>query len=213
MTITSNTNQHLKEIRKLGSASARAKTGRFVAEGEDLWRLTPPGLNRSTCCARRSRRGAAEGLPRDVARAAPRGLAARLRARAPRRLRAALERRHRPLAVALWGVGDPRNVGTISAPRTPSARRRRARPGCADPLGPKAVRASMGAIFATPLARFSGSPSCRAGDRARARRRRPLRGPLEGGDAAGRRRTRGPARRGARAGDEVRSIRRPRATR
>ena len=37
MTITSNTNPHLKEIRKLGRASARAKTGRFVAEGEDLY--------------------------------------------------------------------------------------------------------------------------------------------------------------------------------
>jgi len=28
-------------------------------------------------------------------------------------------------------------------------------PGCADPHSPKAVRASMGAIFATPLARFT----------------------------------------------------------
>ena len=36
MTITSPTNRHLKEIRKLGRSAARADTGRFVAEGEDL---------------------------------------------------------------------------------------------------------------------------------------------------------------------------------
>jgi RNA methyltransferase, TrmH family len=29
-------------------------------------------------------------------------------------------------------------------------------PGCADPFGPKAVRASMGAIFAVPVARAAG---------------------------------------------------------
>jgi len=58
MTITSPTNPHLKEIRKLGSATARAKTGRFVIEGEDLYEaasaagreplyvLCAPGLGR-----------------------------------------------------------------------------------------------------------------------------------------------------------------------
>ena len=47
MTITSATNQHLTEIRKLGRVAARARTGRFVAEGEDFYeaahaaRITP----------------------------------------------------------------------------------------------------------------------------------------------------------------------------
>ena len=36
MTITSPTNQHLTEIRKLARAPARRDSGRFVAEGEDL---------------------------------------------------------------------------------------------------------------------------------------------------------------------------------
>ena len=32
-------------------------------------------------------------------------------------------------------------------------------PDCADPFGPKAVRASMGAVFAVPLARCDGDPA------------------------------------------------------
>ena len=48
-------------------------------------------------------------------------------------------------------VGDPGNVGTIV--RTAHALAGAAvvvGPGCADPFGPKAVRASMGSVFARP---------------------------------------------------------------
>jgi TrmH family RNA methyltransferase len=56
----------------------------------------------------------------------------------------------------LHGVGDPGNVGTII--RTAHALLAGPvvlGPDCADPYSPKAVRASMGSIFAQPLARAS----------------------------------------------------------
>jgi TrmH family RNA methyltransferase len=54
----------------------------------------------------------------------------------------------------LHGIADPGNVGTIV--RTAHALLGGTvvlGPGCADPFGPKAVRASMGSIFGQPLAR------------------------------------------------------------
>lgn len=62
-----------------------------------------------------------------------------------------------PLAVALWGVGDPGNVGTVLRSALAfGASSALLGPGCADPYGPKAARASMGAIFGLPLARVEG---------------------------------------------------------
>ena len=59
-----------------------------------------------------------------------------------------------PLCVALWGVGDPGNVGTtLRSALAFGAASVAIGPGTADPFGPKAVRASMGAIFAVPVAR------------------------------------------------------------
>ena len=58
--------------------------------------------------------------------------------------------------VYLHGVSDPGNVGTIV--RTTHALLDSAvalGPGCADPFSPKAVRASMGSVFAQPPARAS----------------------------------------------------------
>jgi TrmH family RNA methyltransferase len=59
------------------------------------------------------------------------------------------------VGLALWHVGDPGNVGTLV--RTADALGPAflaLSDGCADPTGPKAVRASMGAIFRVPLTRF-----------------------------------------------------------
>jgi RNA methyltransferase, TrmH family len=58
------------------------------------------------------------------------------------------------LLVYLHGVEDPGNVGTIvrSAHALADATVVLG-PGCADPFSPKAVRASMGSIFARPPAR------------------------------------------------------------
>ncbi len=64
------------------------------------------------------------------------------------------------LSVYLHGVGDPGNVGAVirsahalcDGPVVLG-------PGCADPFSPKAVRASMGSVFARPPAR--GAPAGR----------------------------------------------------
>jgi TrmH family RNA methyltransferase len=56
--------------------------------------------------------------------------------------------------VALWGVGDPGNVGTILRGAVAfGAASVVIGPGTADPFGPRAVRASMGAVFTVPVAR------------------------------------------------------------
>lgn len=61
----------------------------------------------------------------------------------------------RPVGLALWHVADPGNVGTLV--RTADALGPAfvaLSPGCADPTSPKALRASAGAVFRVPLARF-----------------------------------------------------------
>ena len=59
-----------------------------------------------------------------------------------------------PRCVALWGVGDPGNVGTvIRSALAFGASSVALGPGSADPYGHKAVRASMGALFNVPVAR------------------------------------------------------------
>ena len=59
-----------------------------------------------------------------------------------------------PLCVYLHGLSDPGNVGTIlRAAEAFGASCVALGPGCADPYSPKAVRASMGAIFGVALAR------------------------------------------------------------
>ncbi|MGH2981316.1 MAG: TrmH family RNA methyltransferase, partial [Solirubrobacterales bacterium] len=61
-----------------------------------------------------------------------------------------------PVCAYLHGVGDPSNVGAVI--RSAQALVEGTvviGPGCADPYSPKAVRASMGSIFAQPIARGS----------------------------------------------------------
>src|SRR4051795_11042062 len=68
------------------------------------------------------------------------------------------------LSVYLHGVGDPGNVGTIIRSAHAFADGPVILgPGCADPYSPKAVRASMGSIFARPPARgrFENLPGTR----------------------------------------------------
>lgn len=61
-----------------------------------------------------------------------------------------------PLCLALWGVRDPGNVGTILRSALAfGADSVALGPDCADPFGPKAVRASMGAVFHVPVARVA----------------------------------------------------------
>lgn len=61
--------------------------------------------------------------------------------------------------LALWRVADPGNVGTLirSADALGPAFVALS-PGSADPTSPKAIRASMGALFRVPLLEFDDAP-------------------------------------------------------
>jgi RNA methyltransferase, TrmH family len=60
----------------------------------------------------------------------------------------------RPVTLALWHVGDPGNVGTLVRSADAFGAGIALSAGCADPTGPKALRASMGALFRVPVAPF-----------------------------------------------------------
>ena len=68
--------------------------------------------------------------------------------------RADLPRGVLPVTLALWRVADPGNVGTLLRSAAAFGAGVALSAGCADPTGPKALRASMGAIFEVPLADF-----------------------------------------------------------
>jgi TrmH family RNA methyltransferase len=65
-----------------------------------------------------------------------------------------LPRGVRPVTLALWRVADPGNVGTLLRAADAFGAGVALSKGCADPTGPKAVRASMGALFRVPLSDF-----------------------------------------------------------
>ena len=141
--IQSTHNQKLKEIRKL----LRQRDGRFVAEGEDLLAAADvagwPAVERLVA--------GVDIEPDVLARVS--GLASGTRALAVYEERWA-EVPSGPLCVALWGVHDPGNVGTVLRGALAfGAASVAIGPDTADPYGPKAVRASMGAIFSVPLVR------------------------------------------------------------
>ena len=144
--ISSPDNQHLKTIRKQAERRWREKLDLFTAEGEDLveaaeaagWEpevllvagedVDPPLLDEVSSLGSGTR---VVGIYR-------------------RRFSALGGR----VSLYLHGVHDPGNVGTIV--RTTHALCDGPvvlGPDCADPFSPKAVRASMGSIFARPPAR------------------------------------------------------------
>jgi TrmH family RNA methyltransferase len=165
--ITSHHNPLLKDIRRL---TARRERGRFVAEGEDLlaaaaqagW--SPVHLLRA----------GVEVSEDALAKVSSLGSGTRALAVFEERWAAPAG----PLCVALWGVKDPGNVGTVlRAALAFGVDSVVLGPGTADPYGPKAVRASMGAIFAVPVARaatIEELPGVRVA--LDARRGEPLRG-------------------------------------
>jgi RNA methyltransferase, TrmH family len=67
----------------------------------------------------------------------------------------------RPVTLALWHVGDPGNVGTLLRAADAFGAGIALSEGCADPTGPKAVRASMGSLFRVPLGTFDEAPGKR----------------------------------------------------
>ncbi len=152
--ITSPHNEHLKEIRKLNQRRrARAQSRRFVAEGEDLLAAADAAgwqpLERY--CAAGSGLEGTEVEPKLLDAASDLGSGTRTLAVYEERWAPAATG---PLCVYLHGVHDPGNVGTIlRSAEAFGAAAVAIGPGTADPFGPKAVRASMGAVFTVPLAR------------------------------------------------------------
>jgi len=67
----------------------------------------------------------------------------------------------RPVTLALWHVADPGNVGTLLRSADAFGAGIGLSSGCADPTSPKALRASMGAIFRVPLCGFEEPPGRR----------------------------------------------------
>jgi TrmH family RNA methyltransferase len=60
----------------------------------------------------------------------------------------------RPVTLALWHVADPGNVGTLLRSADAFGAGLALSSGSADPTSPKALRASMGAIFRVPIVPF-----------------------------------------------------------
>jgi TrmH family RNA methyltransferase len=162
MTITSTHNEKLKEIRKLTrSRRQRERGGRFVAEGEDLLAAADAAgwepLERY--CSAGSGLPGTEVEPAVLASASTLGSGTRALAVYAERW---AERATGPLCVYLHGVRDPGNVGAVlRSAQAFGAASVALGGGSADPFGPKAVRASMGAVFAMPVARV-GDPSAAA---------------------------------------------------
>lgn len=163
--ITSASNPRLKLVRKLAAARQRAKLGLFAVEGEDLVAAgLEAGLAPVEALVDAQRpallerlRGAEEVEPKLLAELSslvhpPRVIAVFRRADLPRALEASV-------GLALWHVSDPGNVGTLV--RTADALGPAfvaLSEGCADPTSPKALRASMGAIFRVSTGRFEDAP-------------------------------------------------------
>jgi TrmH family RNA methyltransferase len=154
MTITSHQNERLKEIRKLNQRRrTRQQAGRFVAEGEDLLAAADAAGWKPVerYCAAGSGLEGTEVEPRLLAAASELGSGTRALAVYEQRWAPAPAG---PLCVYLHGVNDPGNVGTIlRSAEAFGAASVAIGPGTADPFGPKAVRASMGAVFTVVLAR------------------------------------------------------------
>ncbi|HJQ73521.1 MAG TPA: RNA methyltransferase [Gaiellaceae bacterium] len=141
--ITSRDNEKLKLVRKLHDRRWREKLGLFAVEGEDLVagdvepvELLVAGEN------------VEPSLLAEVSTLAhpPRVIAVYRRDDLPRGVR--------PVTLALWRVGDPGNVGTLLRAADAFGAGLALSDGCADPTGPKALRASMGSIFRVPLSGF-----------------------------------------------------------
>jgi RNA methyltransferase, TrmH family len=152
MTITSPHNDKLKLIRRLGRRRSRERDGLFVGEGEDLLAAARAARQEPVelLTAAGEGLGGTEVEPALLARFSH--LGSGTRAIGVWRERWA----ERPVAPCtyLHGVVDPGNVGTVI--RTAHALVGGSvviGPESADPYGPHAVRASMGAVFAEPLVR------------------------------------------------------------
>jgi TrmH family RNA methyltransferase len=155
--ITSPHNPRLKELRKLARRRDRDRSALFVAEGEDLI-AAAIAAGRFPVHGYRAAGTIIGGTAFDDVD--PDVLSSVSTLGSGTRAIGVYEQRWGepvgPLCVYLHGVGDPGNVGTVMRSALAfGASCVALGPGCADPHSPKAVRASMGAIFAVGLAKAS----------------------------------------------------------
>jgi TrmH family RNA methyltransferase len=168
-TITSAHNTRLKELRKLADRKHRERSGLFAAEGEDmLAEATLRGAQPEVVFYDVDERARAEPLLADLPgsvevvpvehaaldSASALGSGSRLIGVWRQRWTQPAEHSGAEVALYLHELADPGNVGTILRSTHAFG------PGvvilgprAADPFGPKAVRASMGAVFGQPVAR------------------------------------------------------------
>ncbi len=149
--ISSPDNEKLKLVRKLAARRWRDKLGLFVCEGEDLVDAA-----------------AAAGVdPVELLVAGetvePQLLAdVSTLAHPPRVIgiyrRGDLATGYRDRVLALWHVADPGNVGTLVRAADAFGASVALSADCADPTGPKALRASAGSIFRVPVGPFGEAP-------------------------------------------------------
>lgn len=153
--ITSRDNETLKLARKLlGQRKHREETGLFAVEGEDL-------VHAAT----------AAGIEPAHRLVAGETVEAELLARVstlphPARVIGVYRRDDLPVGVrdtclALWRLVDPGNAGTLLRTADAFGACVALSEGCADPLSPKALRASAGAIFRVPLVAWDDAPGRR----------------------------------------------------
>jgi TrmH family RNA methyltransferase len=153
--ITSRDNPRLKRARKLLSARKhREESGLFAAEGEDLVAaaagagIEPVDLLVAGETVELSLLGSVSTLPHPA------------RAVGVYR-RSDLPTGTRPVVLGLWRLADPGNVGTLVRTADAFGAAVALSPGCADPLSPKALRASAGAVFRVPLVPWDEAPEPR----------------------------------------------------
>jgi RNA methyltransferase, TrmH family len=161
--ITSPHNEKLKLIRRLGRRRSREREGLFIAEGEDLIAAARDAGAEPVelLTAAGEGLGGTEVEPALLAQVSKLGSGTR----AIGVWREVWAERAEAPCVYLHGISDPGNVGTVI--RTAHALVGGTvvlGPDCADPFGPHAVRASMGAVFAEPLMRggIDATPEPRA---------------------------------------------------
>ena len=152
MTIHNPQHPNLNQVTLLRTRRGRDRSGRFVAEGEDL--IAAAAANGwqpiDSFVAEGSGLSGTEVSEEALAEVSALGSGTRALAIYEQRWSEPTG----PLAVWLHGVGDPGNVGTIiRSAYAFGAASVILGPGSADPFGPKAVRASMGAIFSVAVAR------------------------------------------------------------
>lgn len=161
--ISSPQNEKLKLVRKLRERKHREREGLFATEGEDLVEagFATGAEPHFLLSAAGSDLGGEEVEPELLAEVSALGSGTRAIAVWP----LAWASEVISPCVYLHGVADPGNVGAIV--RTAHALAGGTvvlGPDCADPFGPKAVRASMGSVFGQPLLRagIEAAPQPRA---------------------------------------------------